>query len=150
VRTTTAAAVQHGDPLEKLVSFWCMRIYTLSCGHIKCPSLFSDGVVLLNDNAWLHMVHKTQDLLQNFRLATLYYHLYRPDLGPSHFHLFPVFKEYLSGYCFTCDEDIKHATITWLTQQGHIFLCIQDRQTYHMLWKVSQLSRGLRWQIMYQ
>jgi len=30
-------------------------------------------------------------------------------------------KEHLSGYCFTCDEDIKHATTTQLIQQGHIF-----------------------------
>ena len=110
----------------------CLRSYTLSCGHIKCLRL-----------------QQTQDLLQNFHLATLDYQLYGTDLSPSHFHLSPALKPHLSGHHFTCD-DVKCATITWLTQQGYIFLHIQDGQTYYMLWKVCQPSRELCLKMAYQ
>jgi hypothetical protein len=35
--------------------------------------------------------------------------------------MFLALKKYLSGHRFTCDEDVKHGTITWLSQQRHIF-----------------------------
>ena len=98
-------------PTWKTHLIGCLRGYTVSCGHMKCLRL-----------------QQTQGLLQNFRWATLDYQLYSPDLAPSHFHLSLALKEHLSGHCFNCNEDIKCATITWLTTTG-IYVLTHPRRT---------------------
>ena len=35
--------------------------------------------------------------------------------------MFAALKENLSGYCFTCDEDVKRAAIKWLKEQTGAF-----------------------------
>jgi hypothetical protein len=111
----------------------CLRSYTLSCGHIKCLRL-----------------QQTQGLLQNCCWAKVDYELYSMDLAPSHFHLSLALKQHLSGYRFNCNEDVKCATINWLTQQGYMFLHIQDGQSYYMPLKVCQPSRGLCLKLVHQ
>jgi hypothetical protein len=69
-------------------------------------SLLRDGAIFLHESTWPHTAQQTQNLLQMFGQETSDHPPYSPDLAPSSFQLW--------SHCFTCDEDIKHATITWL------------------------------------
>jgi hypothetical protein len=60
----TAVAAQHGNPLGKLVSLGSPKNYTCFVGMES--GLLSDCVILLHDNACLHMAHQTWALLQKF------------------------------------------------------------------------------------
>jgi hypothetical protein len=84
--------------------------------HQKNTSrLFGDGVILLFDFEHLSRAQQTWNLLETFSWE-MDHALYSLDLVPSNFHLFPALKKLLSGHCFTCDEDVKYATI-----KGHTF-----------------------------
>jgi hypothetical protein len=82
--------------------------------------LFGDGVILLFDFVHLSRAQQTWNLLEKFSWE-MDHALYSPGLVPGNFHLFPALKKHLSGHCFTCDEDVKCATIMWLARQGHTF-----------------------------
>lgn len=77
----------------------------------KHVSRLIDRAIFLHESTWPHTAHQTQNLLQKFGQETSDHPPYSPDLAPSSFQL--------SSHCFTRDEDIKPATITWLIQQGH-------------------------------
>jgi hypothetical protein len=66
------------------------------------------------------MAQQNRNFLQNFRWETLELPPYGLDLTPSDLCLFPALKEQLLGYRFTCNEDVKFDTITWLTQEAII------------------------------
>lgn len=69
--------------------------------------------------------------------------------GTINYYQFPTLKEHLSWHCFTCGEDVKVATIMWLTQQGLTFYA--SRMDIHVshLWTVPHLSREQCWKITY-
>jgi len=77
-------------------------------------------VFLLFDFVHLSRAQQTWNLLEKFGWE-MDHALYSPGLVPDNFHLFPALKKHLSGHCFTCDEDVKCATIMWLARQGHTF-----------------------------
>jgi hypothetical protein len=56
---------------------------------------------------------------------------YVSDLAPRDFHVSCLEGEFVRTF-FTCNEDIKCATIICLMLQEHI-LCFWDEQTYHLL-----------------
>ena len=70
--------------------------------------MLSRGIVLLNDNARMHITRQTQALLQ-FHWDIFEHPLYSPDLTPSDFFQFPKMKEHLAGKCFANDENLKDA-----------------------------------------
>jgi hypothetical protein len=78
-------------------------------------------VIFLHDHAWLRTAQQTWSLIQNFGWQMLDCHLCSPASAHSDFHLFSVSKDQLSVRHFTCDEDVKYATIAWLTWQKHTF-----------------------------
>ena len=59
--------------------------------------------------------------MQNFGWETLDPHPNSTDMAPSESNVFAALKENLSGYRFTCDEDVKCAAIKWLTEQAGAF-----------------------------
>ena len=63
----------------------------------ECPSLLSDGVILLHDNAWPHTAQQNSGP-------------HSPHLAPIDIIYFPYWM--ISQHCFTNDEDIKHVNIT--------------------------------------
>jgi len=75
-RESTAAAVEHCDPLV---------------GRKKGPGLFSDGVILLHDNAQPHTDQQTWNLLWIFGCKTLYHPPFSLDMAPSTCDLFHTF-----------------------------------------------------------
>jgi hypothetical protein len=123
---------------EELYNFW---------GHRNCPGLLSSGVILLCDSARPHTAQQAGKLLQRFGAATLDHPSYCPDLAPSNFPLFPVFKEHLSGRHYTCDGGGKQQTCYnhMADAGGTLILCFRDGLTYHTLCQVPQPSRGLCW-----
>lgn len=87
----------------------------------ECPSLLSDGVILLHDNAWLHTAQQNSGP-------------HSPHLAPIDIIYFPYWM--ISQHCFTNDEDINMLI-------SRKVLSILDGRTYHMPWQVPQLSSGL-------
>jgi hypothetical protein len=63
------------------------------------------------------------NLLQKFCWLMLDYPSYSPDLARSDFHVSNL-EGALSGHSFTCDEDVKCATIMWLMQQVICSVCL--------------------------
>jgi len=59
--------------------------------------------------------------MQNFGWETLDHHPQSTDLAPSESNVFAALKENLSGYRFTCDEDVKRAAIKRLKEQAGAF-----------------------------
>jgi hypothetical protein len=83
----------------------------------KCPGL-GEGVIPLHKKARPNTAQQTRKLcrisagkiwniIQTVRI-----------LAPSDSDVFAALKEDLSGYRFTCDEDVKRAAITWLREQA--------------------------------
>ena len=68
-----------------------------------------DNVILLHDNARLHVATKTVNKLRKFHWEFLEHPPYIPDLAPSDFHLFSWLKNFLAGQRFTCDDEVKAA-----------------------------------------
>jgi hypothetical protein len=86
-----------------------------------------DGVFFLYDDGRPNAAHRTRYLVQKFGRN---HSRCNSDLAPSDFYLFPPLKGHLSGQHFTCDEDYKNATISWLTQQELAFCAsVMERLT---------------------
>jgi hypothetical protein len=97
------------------------------CGQSKCHNLFSDSVIHLRVHAQPHMAQQTRKCVRSLvgKHWTIYhtFRIWHPTIFIS-FHLWrstgqDVFSP--STIFFTFDEDVKPATTTWLTQQGHAF-----------------------------
>jgi histone-lysine N-methyltransferase SETMAR len=88
----------------------------------KRPGLLSQGVLLLNNNAWPLIARTTVNLLNTWHWEILPYSPYSPDLAPSDFHLFPRLKKHLRGLCFWTD-DVQEEVKWWLH--------LQDASFYH-------------------
>ncbi|KAJ4427362.1 hypothetical protein ANN_24982 [Periplaneta americana] len=81
----------------------------------KRRGMLSRGVVLLHDNARLHIAASTRELLDQFGWEIFDHPPYSPDLAPSDFHLFTKLKDFLGGTCFGSDEELKTVN-TWLNE----------------------------------
>lgn len=87
----------------------------------KRPTLLTDGVLLLHDNARPHVARATQETIRQLNWEVLDHPPYSPDLAPSDFHLFGPLKEHLGGQRFEDDEELKLAVRRWLRQQPQAF-----------------------------
>lgn len=67
---STAVAVQHGDPLENLVSLGSLRSYVLFPAW-KVSQSSQCWLILLHYSAQLHVAQQTQNWLQKFGLEML-------------------------------------------------------------------------------
>jgi histone-lysine N-methyltransferase SETMAR len=81
----------------------------------------SAGVLLLHDNAPVHMSAKSQAAIRQCGFQQLNHPPYSPDLGPSDYFLFRVMKKFLRGKLFSSDEEVKEAVTTWLEEQSKDF-----------------------------
>jgi hypothetical protein len=80
--------------------------------------LLTRSVCLLHNNARVHTVRATQQLLQRFSWEILDQPVHRPDLLPNNFRLLKHLKKYLSGQKFQEDEKVKNVVTVWLRSQA--------------------------------
>jgi len=78
----------------------------------------SAGVLLLHDNAPVHMSAKSQAAIQQCVFQQLNHPPYSPDLAPSDYILFRVMKKLLRDKRFSSDEEVKEAVTTWFEEQS--------------------------------
>lgn len=81
----------------------------------------SAGVLLLHDNAPVHMSAKSQAAIRQYGFQQLNHPPYSPDLAPSDYFLFRVMKKFLRGKRFSSDEEVKEAVTTWFEEQSKDF-----------------------------
>ena len=124
--------MQHVDPHGQLFSLGSPRSYTPFVGR-KIKVRFSSIILptahstRYSETAAKILVRKSWTFRVHYGFGTLWFSC--PDL---------------SGHRFTCDEDVKRATITWLSQYGHI-CCVSgmDRLLTHM--KRTPAVTGTMW-----
>ncbi|GFW98500.1 histone-lysine N-methyltransferase SETMAR [Trichonephila clavipes] len=76
--------------------------------HQKEPTLVNrKGVLLLHDNARLHVVRVARNTIQRLGWETLCHPPYSPDLAPSYYHLFHSLDNNLRGKSFTNEADVR-------------------------------------------
>jgi len=81
----------------------------------------SKGIVLLHDNACLHIAAHTVETFQKLMFVVLAYPPYSPVLAPSECHLFGPLKVALRGRRFTSDQEVKEAVHSWRASQPKTF-----------------------------
>jgi len=103
-------------------AFYCKTLKKLRHAiQNKRRGMLSATILLLHDNARLHYVAQTQDLITSCRWEQMDHPPYSPDLAPSDFHLFLHLKKFLGGKRFDDDDDLKDALQKWLTSQAAAF-----------------------------
>jgi hypothetical protein len=127
MRRSTAAVVQDGYPLGKLILLG-IPSYTLFYGYGKCPGLLSNNVIFLYNNARPHRRQQARNLLQTFGWETLDHPHTVQILSP-----FLALKEHLSERCFTVDECMETCYYHMADATGIYVLCVQDGQIYSTL-----------------
>jgi histone-lysine N-methyltransferase SETMAR len=86
-------------------------IKTKRCG------LLSTGVILHHYNARSRTVRATAATIEDLHFECLPHPLYSPDLVPSYYHMFGLFKEALQGKKFLSDEEVHQVVHDWLHSQ---------------------------------
>jgi hypothetical protein len=74
--------------------------------------MFSQGVVMLHENARPHTAAAAQDLIATFGCETFDHPPYSPDLAPSDLHVFVHLKTFLGSRWFHEDSEAKEAVNT--------------------------------------
>lgn len=88
------------------------------CAFRISYEMLSAGVVLIHDNAHLHMGNVIKSMLQKCNVWEVFDHLpYSPDLGPSHFYLFPYLKKFLFRLNFLTGKGMQTTVVCWLYSQ---------------------------------
>jgi len=85
------------------------------------------GVLLLHDNAPVHMSAKSQAAIQQCGFQQLNHPPYSSDLAPSDCFLFRVMKKFLLGKRFSSDEEVKEAVTNWFEEQSKDFFFQGDK-----------------------
>lgn len=73
----------------------------------------TSNVLLLHDNAPVHMCEKAQTAIRDCGFQQLNHPPYSPDLAPSDYFLFRNLKKFLRGKFFSSDEQVKEAVSDW-------------------------------------
>ena len=81
----------------------------------------SAGVLLLHENAPLHMSAKSQAAIWQCGFQQLNHPPHSPDLAPSDYFLFRVVKKFLRGKQFSSEEEVKEAVKTWFEEQSKYY-----------------------------
>ena len=87
----------------------------------------SAGVLLLHDNAPVHLSAKSQAAIRQCGFQQLNHPPYSPDLAPLDYFLFRVMKTFLRGKRFSSDEKVKEAVMTWFEEQSNDFFFQGDK-----------------------
>jgi transposase len=77
--------------------------------HKNRPDLLGDGLLILHDNARLHLGKVVTDLLSKYKWKVLPHAPYSSDMSPLDFYLFPKLKETMHGHCFSSLEGVSAA-----------------------------------------
>jgi hypothetical protein len=85
-------------------------------GNQEKTCIFNEGVILFRTNGQLHVA---QQFATKVLLANVGPPFIQSDLTPNDFHVSNL-EGALSGYSFTCAEDVRCATITWLMQRSYV------------------------------
>ena len=75
----------------------------------KRRQLLENGVILLHDNAPVHVTRSLLDMLDAWDWEVIQHPPYSPDLSPCDFFLFPKLKNKLRGIRFDTTEEIENA-----------------------------------------
>ena len=75
----------------------------------KRRQLLENGVILLHDNAPVHVTRSLLDMLDAWDWEVIQHPPYSPDLSPCDFFLFPKLKNKLRGIRFDTAEEIENA-----------------------------------------
>jgi hypothetical protein len=102
----------------------------------------SAGVLLLHDNAPVHISAKSQAAIQQCGFQQLNHPPYSPDLAPSDYFLFRVMKNIFRGKRFSSDEEVKEAVTTWFEEQSKDFFFPQGYKV--IATKVGEVYRVIR------
>jgi histone-lysine N-methyltransferase SETMAR len=86
---------------------------------------FSAGVLLLHDNAPVHISAKSHAAIRECGFQQRNNPPYSPDLAPSDYFLFRVMKKFLRGKRFSSDEEVTKAVTTWFEEQSKDFFFLQ-------------------------
>ena len=78
-------------------------------------------VLLLHDNAPVHMSAKSQAAIWQCGFQQLNHPPYCPELAPSDYFLFRVIQKFLRSKRFSSDEEVKEAVTTWFEEQSKDF-----------------------------
>jgi len=78
----------------------------------------SADVLLLHDNAPMHMSAKSQAAIRQCVFQQLHHPTYSLDLVPSDYFLFRVMNKFLRDKRFSSDEEVKEAVTTWFEEQS--------------------------------
>ena len=81
----------------------------------------SADVLLLHDNAPVHMSAKSHAAIRQCGSQQLNHPPYSPDLAPSDYFLFQVMKKFFQGKRFSSDEEVKEAVTTLFEEQSKDF-----------------------------
>jgi histone-lysine N-methyltransferase SETMAR len=87
----------------------------------------SAGVLLLHDNAPVHMSAKSQAAIRQCGFQQLNHPPYSPGLSPLDYFLFQVIKKFLQGKRFSSDEEVKEAVMTLFEEQSKDFFFQGDK-----------------------
>jgi len=99
-----------------------------------------DKIILLHDNAWLHVAAPVKTYLETLKWKILPHPPYSPDIAPSDYHLFRSTHS-LSEQYFTSYEDTKNCIDDWIVSKDEASF----RRGIHMLperWEKVMASDG--------
>jgi len=88
-----------------------------------------DKIILLHDNARLHVAAPVKTYLETFKWEVLPHPPYSPDIAPSDYHLFRSMTHGLSEQHFTLYEDTKNCIDDWIALKDEALF----RRGIHML-----------------
>ena len=114
----------------------------------KWRGKLSVGVLLLHDDASLHMSAKSQAAIRQCGFQQLNHPHYSPDIAPSDYFLFLVMKKFLRSKRFSNDEEVKDAVTTWFEEQPKDYFFLQgDKVVATKVGEVYWVIRRLHWKI---
>jgi len=79
--------------------------------HANRPDLLENSVLILHDDARLHLGKDVREFLDGYCWEVLPHPPYSPDMSPPDFDLFPKLKINMRGVCFSTLEDLS-ASVT--------------------------------------
>lgn len=88
---------------------WVIREKLRPAIRRKRRQLLENGVILLHDNAPVHVTRSLLDMLDAWDWEVLQHPPYSPDLSPCDFFLFPQLKKKLRGIRFDTADEIENA-----------------------------------------
>ncbi|PNF37845.1 hypothetical protein B7P43_G08373 [Cryptotermes secundus] len=98
--------------VHQILTRICANERFLSLLHDNAPphkSLLEAGLIILHDNAHLHIRNVVTEKLRQYGWEVLPHAPYSPDMSPPDFDLFPKLKKPMRGRCFPSLEELSAA-----------------------------------------